>query len=119
MRPCCILLACKRTGATSGGTPEQIEYLVSRGCIPPLCDLLKVAEVKIVKVALEGLENILKVGKTKAGVHGLVENPFAVLLEDAGAPVTIERLQEHAETAVYEKSLNILERYFDVETVAT
>lgn len=31
------------------------------GCIKPLCDLLDVNEVKIIKVAMEGLENILKV----------------------------------------------------------
>lgn len=31
------------------------------GCIKPLCDLLNVNEVKIIKVAMEGLENILKV----------------------------------------------------------
>ena len=36
-------------------------YLVHVGCIKPLCDLLDVNEVKIIKVAMEGLENILKV----------------------------------------------------------
>ena len=42
---------------------EQIEYLVSRGLHSPLCDLLEtVADVKIITVALEALENILKVG---------------------------------------------------------
>ena len=40
-------------------------YLVYAGCIKPLCDLLNVNEVKIIKVAMEGLENILKVS------HGL------------------------------------------------
>jgi hypothetical protein len=33
------------------------------GCIKPLCDLLAVSDVRIVTVALEGLENILKVGE--------------------------------------------------------
>lgn len=50
------------SNATSGGKPEQIKYLVQQGCIPPLCDLLEVHDAKIVTVALEGLENILKVG---------------------------------------------------------
>lgn len=49
------------SNATSGGKPEQIKYLVTEGCIPPLCDLLEVHDAKIVTVALEGLENILKV----------------------------------------------------------
>ena len=50
------------SNATSGGTQYQIKFLVSQGCIPPLCDLLGVADHKIVTIALEGLENILKVG---------------------------------------------------------
>lgn len=49
------------SNATSGGKPEQIKYLVTEGCIAPLSDLLEVHDAKIVTVALEGLENILKV----------------------------------------------------------
>lgn len=51
------------SNATSGGTQEQIKYLVNIGCIKPLCDLLPCSDVRIVTVALEGLENILKVGR--------------------------------------------------------
>ena len=49
------------SNATSGGKPEQIKNLVTEGCIPPLSDLLEVHDAKIITVALEGLENILKV----------------------------------------------------------
>lgn len=38
-------------------------YLVDCGAIKPLCDLLSTPDVRIVTVALEGLENILKVGQ--------------------------------------------------------
>ena len=48
------------SNATSGGTAEQIKYLVHAGCVRPLCDLLTCSDVRIVTVALEGLENILK-----------------------------------------------------------
>ena len=50
------------------------------GCIKPLCDLLNVNEVKIIKVAMEGLENILKVGslarlyRTVRHIHPFVDN---------------------------------------------
>jgi len=30
------------SNATSGGTPEQILFIVQQGAIPPLCDLLQV-----------------------------------------------------------------------------
>ena len=51
------------SNATSGGTREQIKYLVQSGCIRPLCDLLTCTDTRIVSIALEGLENILKVTK--------------------------------------------------------
>ena len=54
------------SNATSGGTQEQIKFLVSAGCIKPLCDLLTCADVRIITVALEGLENILKVRRLPA-----------------------------------------------------
>eukprot|EP00958_Prasinococcus_capsulatus_P002387 scaffold207_cov409-Prasinococcus_capsulatus_cf.AAC.92 len=49
------------SNATSGGTHDQIKYLVEQGCIKPLCDLLTTTDARIVSVALEGLENILRV----------------------------------------------------------
>ena len=38
------------TNASSGGSADQIRYLVDQGCIPPLCDLLTVMDAKIVQV---------------------------------------------------------------------
>ena len=38
-----------------------LRYLVQEGCIPPLCDLLGSSDAKIVPVALDALDNILKV----------------------------------------------------------
>ncbi len=46
------------SNATSGGSPQQIKFLVTQGCIRPLCDLLTVNDAKIVTIALEGLENV-------------------------------------------------------------
>lgn len=66
------------TNSTSGGTAEQIKYLVSVGCIPPMCDLLTVMESNIVQVALNGLENILKSGEQCYQKP----NPYAVLIEE-------------------------------------
>lgn len=48
------------------------------GCIKPLCDLLSTPDVRIVTVALEGLENILKVGvAVSAGPDGDFCRPAA------------------------------------------
>jgi hypothetical protein len=58
------------SNATSGGTPAQIKYLVTQGCIKPLCDLLQFQDPRIVTVALEGLENILKMGQLDRSSDG-------------------------------------------------
>ena len=59
------------TNLTSGGTPEQIAYVVSQGVIRPLCDLLTVKEAKVVLVILDGLANILNVSKSSKIVMAL------------------------------------------------
>lgn len=56
-------------------------YLVSQGCIGPLCDLLTVMDTKIVQVALNGLENILRLGEQEVKAHAGT-NPYAVLIEE-------------------------------------
>lgn len=55
-------------------------YLVEQGCIPPLCELLTLMDAKIVQVALNGLENILRLGEQEAKATGGV-NSYAVLIE--------------------------------------
>lgn len=69
------------TNATSGGTPDQIRYLVNQNCIGPLCDLLTVMDTKIVQVALNGLENILRLGEQDAKLQNGT-NPYASLIEE-------------------------------------
>ncbi|MQL95110.1 hypothetical protein Taro_027773 [Colocasia esculenta] len=104
------------SNATSGGTHEQIKYimyLVSQGCARPLCDLLVCPDPRIVTVSLEGLENILKVGEAEKnmGVTGGV-NLYAQMIEDAEGLEKIENLQSHDNTEIYEKAVKILETYW-------
>lgn len=55
------------------------------GCIKPLCDLLTVMDSKIVQVALNGLENILRLGEQEAKQEnsGSGVNPYCSLIEEA------------------------------------
>jgi len=98
------------SNATSGGTPEQILFIVKQGAIPPLCDLLKVQDTKIVTVALEGLENILKVGAVAGAMENV--NNMATLVNDCGGVSKIEELQNHENHNVYQRAVKILENYF-------
>lgn len=106
------------SNATSGGLqePSQIRYLVAQGCIKPLCDLLTMMDTKIIQVALDGLDNILKVGEMDrvAGGPGGT-NQFAQFVEEAGGMLTIHNLQQHGNLEVYKKAFNIMDKYFPDE----
>ena len=52
------------------------------GCIKPLCDLLTLMDSKIVQVALNGLENILRLGELEAKRSGGI-NPYCSHIEEA------------------------------------
>ncbi|XP_022745801.1 importin subunit alpha-like isoform X2 [Durio zibethinus] len=101
------------SNATSGGTHDQIKFLVSQGCIKPLCDLLNCPDLRIVTVCLEGLENILKVGeadKNLSSAGGV--NLYAQMIDDAEGLEKIENLQSHDNTEIYEKAVKVLETYW-------
>ena len=106
------------SNATSGGLqkPEQIRYLVTQGCIKPLCDLLGCPDNKIIQVALDGLENILKIGdldKQAAG-EGSAEsvNRYALFIEECNGMEKIHDCQNNANEEIYMKAYNIIEKYF-------
>lgn len=97
------------SNATSGGSAEQIMELARCGCVAPLCNMLKVNDAKVVTVALEGLENILK-----AGVE--VQNSIIVeQIQDCGGIDKIEELQDHHNEKIYKRAKSILEKYFDAD----
>eukprot|EP01041_Mallomonas_annulata_P010859 gene10859-22676_t len=100
------------SNATSGGTPEQIMFIVSQGAIPPLCELLKVQDTKIVTVALEGIENILKIG-SQAG--GSIATNLVNIVAECGGVGYIEDLQNHENHSIYQRAVKILETYFAAE----
>lgn len=101
------------SNATSGGSHEQIKYLVSQGCIKPMCDLLVCPDPRIITVCLEGLENILKVGESEKTMGNTGDvNPYAQMIDDAEGLEKIENLQSHDNNEIYEKAVKILETYW-------
>lgn len=109
------------SNATSGGLqePAQIRYLVSQGCIRPLCELLKTMDNKIIQVALDGLENILKVGEEDKNAAGPgAVNQYAAYIEECNGMVTIHNLQHHENLEIYKKCFFIMDKYFPDEEEA-
>ncbi|TKA81110.1 Importin subunit alpha [Cryomyces minteri] len=106
------------SNATSGGLqkPEQIRFLVANGAIKPLCDLLACPDNKIIQVALDGLENILKIGELdKEAAENTAEqgiNRYALFIEECGGMEKIHDCQNNANEKIYMKAYNIIEKYF-------
>jgi importin subunit alpha-2 len=100
--------------ATSGGSPDQIRHLVAEGCIPALCEFLTVQDSKMIQVALNGLDNVLRVGAADARASGGV-NRFAVNVEECYGLDKIEFLQSHENMDIYQKAFTIIEQYFGAE----
>jgi len=107
------------SNATSGGSEKQIAFLVNQGVIPPLCGFLKnVQQKKILMVALEGIENILKVGKAIAERDGSGgRNQFAEYVEESGGVDYLEQLQSNDSIPdeIYEKAATLVKEYFNGE----
>ena len=59
------LVAVAISNAAVNGSRKQIEYLVSKGCMDPLCEFLAVDDEHVVSVVLNGIESILKLGEMK------------------------------------------------------
>jgi hypothetical protein len=108
------------SNATTSGSVETIKFLVSCGCLPPLCEILHSVDNRIILVALEGIENILSVGETDkqvGGPHAI--NSYSYILNECGGLDTIETLQGHLCDEIYEKAFKIIDRYFSSDLAST
>lgn len=101
------------SNATSGGVPKQISYLVKKDCLNPMIDLLSSSDSRIVRVVLDGLENILEIGKKKSKENN--NNIYARFVENGGGLEKLENLQQHPNNDIYEQSVRILEKFFGAE----
>ncbi len=89
----------------TGGKAAHLAHLVEQGAVTPLCELLDVAEVRILLLGMEALEAILKTGVAE----------YPRLIEEAGGVDKLEGLQEHENQEVYIKAVHIIETYFGGE----
>jgi len=105
------------SNATSGGTEDQVMYIVQQQGIAALASLLDpkktLADVRIITVALEGLENILKHASRRADVFSRVQEMF----DEAQAVDFLEILQHHQNSNLATKATKILTKYWNAEDV--
>eukprot|EP01102_Stenamoeba_stenopodia_P020472 TRINITY_DN797_c0_g1_i1.p1 TRINITY_DN797_c0_g1~~TRINITY_DN797_c0_g1_i1.p1 ORF type:complete len:575 (-),score=128.29 TRINITY_DN797_c0_g1_i1:108-1700(-) len=98
------------SNATSGGSADQIRYLVAQGCIKPLSELLKCSDARIISVALDALENILRSGKQSNGndFYG-----YYTLFEEAEGIDNLELLLTHVSEEIHRKANVIYQTYIE------
>lgn len=94
---------------TITGDESHIKVLVDAGAIGPLCELLSVADTKIMLVAMDALDAVLKAGR-------VLQLHYADLVEESGGYERLMELQEHKSPDVFEKALAILRTYFYDDT---
>ncbi|KFK30823.1 hypothetical protein AALP_AA6G030600 [Arabis alpina] len=101
------------SNATSSGTHDQIKFLVSQGCIKPLCDLLTCQDRRIITICLQALENILVVGEAEKNLgHTGGDNLYAIMVYEEKGLEKIEILQHHDNNEICQKAAKILETFW-------
>lgn len=96
---------------TNNGKREHVMYLAKQGVIPPMCNVLSCSDPKIVLVALQCLENTLKIGQEESERSG-ADNVYCDIIEECGGLDHLEKLQHHDNDDVYSKSAAILSTFF-------
>lgn len=81
------------SNATSSKNPDLVKTLLQLGCLEPLANMLKKTDVRLLNIALDGIENILNTGQ-KCMTQDM-RNPFALLFDELGGIDRLEELQGH------------------------
>ncbi|VVB00893.1 unnamed protein product [Arabis nemorensis] len=104
------------SNAICGGTYDQIRFMVSQGCIKPICYLLACPDPIIITACLETLENILVVGEGEKNLgHTGDGNLYASMIDEAEGLEKIVNLQSHDNNEIYQKAAKIHETFWTEE----
>ena len=100
--------------AAGKGTKDQTAYLVRSGVIPVLVYCLNVNDPQFLLVVLLGLQQVLKSGASYRTESGI--NPYAVIFEESGGVLKLEKLQQHHNSKVFEEVYKLLTEFFEVHS---
>jgi hypothetical protein len=107
------------TNATSGANNNDLQRLVDLGVLEVLCKRLRDTEAKIIQVALEGIDNVCRVGSLMNPIAGMNLNAFVERVERNGGRSVIQGLVHHYDIDVSSKADEIVNNWFvDSDTEA-
>lgn len=92
----------------TGGNKFHIQSVVECGAIDALCSVMDINDTKMLLVALDALECILRVGQD-------LGKDYCSFVDECDGLEKLELLQEHQSDDVYKKAVEIIETYFGCE----
>lgn len=93
------------------GKPEHVQQLIAMDVIPPLVDILRTNDARMLLVVLDAVSAVLDAG-VKLARYGC---RFNELFEENGLLDYLEDLQDHESDDVSRKAGTILETHFEID----
>ncbi|CAG9318942.1 unnamed protein product [Blepharisma stoltei] len=92
--------------------------VVELGAMTALCEILDMQEAKILLIALEALNNILRAGKDMINFNkcGGV-NEIALKFDEMDGVLKLENLQTHPNVKIYQKVVAIMDEHYGLEEI--
>ncbi|CAM9615020.1 unnamed protein product [Ectocarpus fasciculatus] len=88
---------------------SRVRQLVNLEAIPGLTSMLDRADAKAILVALDAISAIFAHDSENNGL------PWVQMFDESGGVDRLEQLQEHENRAVYDKAIDIIERFYGCE----
>ncbi|CBJ31635.1 conserved unknown protein [Ectocarpus siliculosus] len=88
---------------------SRVRQLVNLEAIPALSSMLDRADAKAILVALDAISAIFALDSEDNGL------PWVQMFDESGGLDRLEQLQEHENRAVYDKAIEIIERFYGCE----
>jgi len=99
------------SNVATGGNKFHVQSVVECGAIDAMCSVLDINDTKMLLVALDALDSILRVGQE-------LGKDYCSFVDECDGLEKLELLQEHQSDAVYKKAVDIIETYFGCEDEA-
>lgn len=96
------------SNVATGGNKFHVQSVVECGAIDAMCSVLDINDTKMLLVALDALDSILRVGQE-------LGKDYCSFVDECDGLEKLELLQEHQSDAVYKKAIDIIETYFGCE----
>ena len=91
----------------SGKKASHAARVVEDGGVAMLCAMLEADDARVVRMVLDALDQLLDTGRRTGHLDAFVQ-----LVDECGGIDALERLQDHANEAIYAKCVKIIEEYF-------